>query len=58
MATRMPFLVFEVMEDNFDFLFGHLDRIGYTGWVGCEYRPVAGTEVGLGWFERARAMSR
>ena len=22
MATSMPFLVFEVMEDNFDFLFG------------------------------------
>jgi hydroxypyruvate isomerase len=45
-------------EINFDFLFGHLDRIGYAGWVGCEYRPAAGTEAGLGWFERARAMSR
>ncbi len=27
-----------------------LDRIGYTGWIGCEYHPAAGTEAGLGWF--------
>lgn len=39
-------------EINYAFLFGHLDRIGYRGWVGCEYRPAAGTEAGLGWRER------
>ena len=36
-------------EINFDFLFAHLDRIGYTGWVGCEYKPSSATEAGLGW---------
>jgi len=38
-------------EINFDFLFAHLDRIGYTGWVGCEYLPAATTEAGLGWMK-------
>jgi len=41
-------------EINYDFVFAHLDRIGYTGSVGCEYKPAAGTEAGLGWLERAR----
>ena len=36
-------------EINYPFLFAHLDRIGYDGWVGCEYRPRAGTESGLRW---------
>lgn len=36
-------------EINFAFLFEHLDRIGYTGWVGCEYKPAAGTTAGLHW---------
>jgi hydroxypyruvate isomerase len=40
-------------EINFDFLFAHLDRIGYQGWVGCEYRPATTTEAGLGWLPRA-----
>ena len=39
-------------EIDFAFLFRHLDRIGYRGWVGCEYQPAAGTEAGLGWRER------
>lgn len=38
-------------EINFPFLFAHLDRIGYDGWVGCEYRPQAGTVEGLGWLD-------
>ena len=41
-------------EINFGFLFGHLDRIGYPGWIGCEYRPATSTEAGLGWLEQAR----
>ena len=41
-------------EINYDFLFSHLDRIGYTGMVGCEYKPAATTEAGLGWLEQAR----
>jgi hydroxypyruvate isomerase len=38
-------------EINFPFLFAHLDRIGYTGWIGCEYAPAATTEAGLIWLE-------
>jgi hydroxypyruvate isomerase len=41
-------------EINYPFLFAHLDRIGYSGWVGAEYRPSTTTEAGLGWFEAAR----
>ncbi len=36
-------------EINYPFLFAHLDRIGYNGWVGCEYKPAGETEAGLGW---------
>ena len=36
-------------EINYPFLFQHIDKIGYQGWIGCEYRPAAGTEAGLGW---------
>ena len=41
-------------EINYPFLFAHLDRIGYSGWFGAEYRPSTTTEAGLGWFEAAR----
>lgn len=37
-------------ELNYPFLFAELDRLGYGGFVGCEYRPAAGTVEGLGWF--------
>ena len=37
-------------EINYAFLFDHLDRIGYRGFVGAEYRPATTTEAGLGWF--------
>ena len=33
-------------------VFATLDRLGYAGWVGCEYRPAAATVDGLAW--RAR----
>ncbi len=36
-------------EINFPFLFDRLDRLGYDGWVGCEYKPLTTTEAGLGW---------
>ena len=39
-------------EVNFDFLLGHLDRIGYAGWVGCEYNPLGDTFEGLKWAKR------
>ena len=42
----------DVGELNYDYLLGMLDRLGYDGWVGCEYRPRAGTTAGLGWAKR------
>ena len=38
-------------EINYPFLFAHLDRIGYAGWIGCEYKPLADTAAGLGWMK-------
>ena len=38
-------------ELNYRFLFKHLDAIGYDGWIGCEYKPAARTEEGLGWIK-------
>jgi hydroxypyruvate isomerase len=37
-------------EVNYPHLFAVLDRLGYEGYVGCEYRPAGRTEDGLGWF--------
>jgi hydroxypyruvate isomerase len=31
-----------------------LDTLGYSGFVGCEYRPAAGTVAGLGWLNAFR----
>ncbi|WP_291008848.1 2-oxo-tetronate isomerase [Hydrogenophaga sp.] len=42
-------------EVNHEHLFTQLDTLGYPGWVGCEYRPKAGTSEGLGWLRRHRA---
>ena len=39
-------------EINYPFLFAHLDRLGYDGWIGCEYKPATTTEAGLGWRQR------
>lgn len=38
-------------EINYAFLFRHLDAIGYTGWIGCEYKPRTTTSDGLGWIQ-------
>ena len=35
-------------EINYPFLYEHLDRIGYAGWVGAEYKPKAGHRGGAG----------
>jgi hydroxypyruvate isomerase len=39
-------------ELNFGFLFAHIDRIGYKGWLGAEYKPTTTTEAGLGWLAK------
>jgi len=41
-------------ELDFRAVFRLLDRLGYAGWIGCEYRPArgaapGGTSAGLGW---------
>jgi hydroxypyruvate isomerase len=39
-------------EINYAYLLDLLDRLGYAGWVGCEYRPAADTAAGLAWARR------
>lgn len=36
-------------EINYAYLFDLLDRLGYAGYIGCEYKPLKTTEAGLGW---------
>jgi hydroxypyruvate isomerase len=36
-------------EVNYPAIFESLDRLGYGGFVACEYRPRGATEAGLGW---------
>ncbi|WP_455280783.1 2-oxo-tetronate isomerase [Cupriavidus necator] len=38
-------------ELNYPYLFEVIDALGYDGWIGCEYRPRAGTSEGLGWLK-------
>jgi 2-dehydrotetronate isomerase len=50
----------DVGEMNYPYLFALIDRLGYTGWIGCEYRPARGavaqgTRDGLGWFAPYKA---
>ncbi len=42
-------------EINYPWLFAHIDLLGYTGWIGCEYKPAASTREGLGWMQRLTA---
>ncbi len=38
-------------EINYDFLLPHIDALGYTGWIGCEYVP----KDGFDWMKRFAA---
>lgn len=42
-------------ELHYPYLFDVIDELGYDGWIGCEYRPRAGTSEGLGWLRDWRA---
>ncbi|WP_160152649.1 hydroxypyruvate isomerase [Microbulbifer sp. ALW1] len=42
-------------EINYPFLFQHLDKLGYQGWIGCEYKPKTTTLEGLGWLDSAHS---
>ena len=38
-------------EINYPNIFKALDRLGYSGWIGAEYRPANATSAGLGWMQ-------
>ncbi len=42
-------------EINYGFLFQHIDKSGYSGWIGCEYKPRRSTVEGLEWLAHAGA---
>jgi hydroxypyruvate isomerase len=48
----------DVGEVNYPYLFDVVDALGWDGWIGCEYRPAAGTSAGLGWLRRERERAR
>ena len=39
-------------EIGWGFVLRRIDELGYTGWVGCEYRPKGDTVAGLAWRKR------
>jgi 2-dehydrotetronate isomerase len=39
-------------EINYRSVFAEIDRSGFQGWIGCEYKPRGATVAGLGWAER------
>ena len=40
-------------EINYPFIFAELERLGYDGWIGCEYLPAGKTSDGLQWMRDA-----
>jgi hydroxypyruvate isomerase len=42
-------------EINYPFVFRRIDELGYNGWIGCEYKPLAATKAGLSWLPPYRA---
>ena len=41
-------------EINYGYVLAALERLGYGGWIGCEYQPLADTSAGLAWLEPYR----
>ena len=41
-------------ELDYGWVFNVLRELEYGGWIGCEYRPAAGTSAGLRWLAAAR----
>ncbi len=38
-------------EINYPWLLAHIGALGYSGWIGCEYKPKGTTTAGLSWRE-------
>lgn len=38
-------------EINFNYVFAQLDKLGWTGWVGAEYKPSSSTDASLAWLQ-------
>jgi 2-dehydrotetronate isomerase len=36
-------------EVNYTYLLRLIEELGYSGWIGCEYRPAGATSAGLDW---------
>ncbi len=36
-------------EVRYSYLFSLVEKLGYTGWIGCEYKPKGTTKEGLEW---------
>jgi len=45
-------------EICYPFVLGQIERLGYAGWIGCEYRPENGTAVGLRWLDAYASFTR
>jgi hydroxypyruvate isomerase len=41
-------------ELDYDHVLNLIDELGFDGWIGCEYRPKAGTSEGLAWLRKWR----
>ncbi len=39
-------------EINYPFLYDFIDKLGYSGWIGAEYKPKGDTVAGLGWLPK------
>ena len=46
----------DIGELNYAWLWQVIDELGWTGHVGCEYRPRAGTSAGLAWLRAYREL--
>lgn len=45
-------------EIGWEYIFKHIEALGYRGWMGCEYRPARETIEGLAWRERYRVQEK
>ena len=39
-------------EINYRTIFAEIDKSGFDGWIGCEYKPRSTTLAGLAWAQK------